>query len=297
VTAPRLAVITLVRGRHAHLAEQVRGLRGQTRAPDSYVVVAVDDPAAHDVVRCAPLEACDLLTPATPLRDGRMPLSTARNLGAATAVDAGAEHLVFLDVDCVPGPTLVQRYAEVMGDASRGESPVVWCGDVAYEPPPAPPGTNDPDRRPRHHPARPPLAAGQVRTVDDLSLFWSLSFAVTARHFTVIGGFDEDYLGYGGEDTDFGQRLGRSGGALRFVGGAGTVHQYHPTATPPVQHVADIVANANTFAAKWGWWPMESWLEQFRDLGLVTRRPDGSWARSEAVVGTAVTAEPELAEG
>lgn len=58
--------------------------------------------------------------------------------------------------------------------------------------------------------------------MDDVSLFWSLSFAVTAREFTVIGGFDEDYLGYGAEDTDVGQRLARSGGRLLFVGGGGS---------------------------------------------------------------------------
>ena len=42
MTAPRLAVVTIVRGRHAHLAGQVRGLRAQGRAPDVYVVVAIE---------------------------------------------------------------------------------------------------------------------------------------------------------------------------------------------------------------------------------------------------------------
>ncbi len=289
MTAPRVAVVTIVRGRHAHLAGQVRGLRAQRRGPDVYVVVAIDDSGAHDVARRLSPAEWDLRRPGTSLRDGRMPLSAARNLGASTAIGAGAEHLVFLDVDCVPDPGLVARYAEVLTGAPGGR-PEVLCGDVAYEQPQPPPGSG-PGRRPRHHPARPALPVGAIREADDMSLFWSLSFAVTARDFTGIGGFDEDYVGYGAEDTDFGQRLAHSGGRLLFVGGAGAVHQYHPSPSPPVQHVADIVRNANVFADKWGWWPMESWLEQFRDLGLVHRDPDGRWRADRAAARDATPGE------
>jgi N-acetylglucosaminyl-diphospho-decaprenol L-rhamnosyltransferase len=293
MTAPRLAVVTIVRGRHAHLAGQIRGLRAQERGPEVYVVVAIDDPAAHDVARRLSAPEWDLRRPGIGLLDGRMPLSAARNLGASTAIGAGAEHLVFLDVDCVPSPGLVARYGEVL-TGTPGGHPSILCGDVAYEQPPPPPGAGPgAARRPRHHPARPALPANEIRGVDDVSLFWSLSFAVTARDFTAIGGFDEAYAGYGAEDTDFGQRLARSGGRLLFVGGAGAVHQYHPSPSPPVQHVADIVANANVFADKWGWWPMESWLEQFRELGLVRRGPDGRW-RVDGVAAQGATSPGEV---
>lgn len=102
MTVPLVAVVTIVRGRHAHLAGQIRGLRRQTRSLDTYVVVAIDDPAAHDVVRELAPAQWDVRTPATVRRQERMPLSAARNLGAATAITAGSEHLVFLDVDCIP---------------------------------------------------------------------------------------------------------------------------------------------------------------------------------------------------
>lgn len=284
MTAPHLAVVTIVRGRHSHLAGQVMGLRDQRRSPDTYVVVAVDDPAAHGLVRALAPVTWDLRTPTLGLVDGRMPLSAARNLGAATAVATGAEHLVFLDVDCVPHHGLVERYADVLRDTAGDPAPRVVCGDVAYEPPPA--SSIDPRgsaRRPRHHPARPALPDDALEAVDDVTLFWSLSFAVTATDFERVGGFDEDYAGYGGEDTDFGQRLARAGGRLIFTGGARAVHQYHPTSNPPVQHVADVVANANLFATKWGWWPMLTWLEQFRAQGMVTRADDGRWSTTGLV--------------
>ncbi|WP_392544433.1 glycosyltransferase family 2 protein [Oryzobacter telluris] len=267
-----VAVVTIARGRHEHLAGQVAGLRRQTRSAEHYVVVSMGDPALADVVAAHAPAEWDVHHAGLPVRDGRLPLAAARNLGAATAIDAGAEHLVFLDVDCVPDRTLVERYAAVLTAQPGSGGPVVLCGGVAYESAPGPG-----PRRLRHHPARPALAPDRVEVVDDVTLFWSLSFAVSARDLTSLGGFDEAYVGYGAEDTDVGQRLRRAGGRLLFVGGAGAVHQYHPTQDPPVQHVADIVTNANTFADRWGWWPMQDWLERFRELGLADRGLDGRW--------------------
>lgn len=85
--------------------------------------------------------------------------------------------------------------------------------------------------------------------------------------------------GYGAEDTDFGHRSARRGVPLWWVGGAHAYHQYHPTATPPTQHLGDIVANANVFFDQWGWWPMLGWLEAFRAAGLA-RVVDGRWIRA-----------------
>lgn len=272
-----LAVVTIVHGRHDHLLGQLDGLRRQTRTPDLYVVVAMDDPAVAALVdRHAP-SGWDVQHRSVAAPDGRLPLAAARNLGMAAAVAAGAGHLVLLDVDCVPGPTLVERYAEVLSSAHASPGPVVVCGDVAYEAAP-----EDAPRPPAHHPARPELPAREVRVVDDVSLFWSLSFAVTARDATTLGGFDEAYVGYGAEDTDYGQRLRRAGGRLLFAGGAGSVHQYHPTQRPPVQHVADIVTNGAIFAQRWGWWPMEGWLEEFERRGLVHRDAAGGWTLTGA---------------
>jgi hypothetical protein len=45
-----------------------------------------------------------------------------------------------------------------------------------------------------------------------------------------------------------------------------------------VEHLADIVENANRFRRRWGWFPMEGWLAAFEARGLA--RPDprsGTW--------------------
>ncbi|MFM6851228.1 MAG: glycosyltransferase family 2 protein [Terrabacter sp.] len=273
--------MTLAHRRHDHLDRLLWGLAAQTRQPDVLVVVAIDDDGVETVVRRSPVahSVPSIRVPTIGRRGGRLPLAAARNLGVTSAVQAGASRLVVLDVDCIPSPRLVERYAALAEDDDTGR-PLVWAGEVAYLPP-APPGRDyrdlDLDDLAEPHPARPVLAPDEVRVADDLRLFWSLSFATTAHSWAETGGFDEAYVGYGGEDTDFGQRLARRGGILTWVGGARAYHQHHPTSDPPTQHLHDIVANANRFAERWGWWPMEGWLDAFAGLGLARREPGGSW--------------------
>ncbi|WP_323097457.1 glycosyltransferase family 2 protein [Intrasporangium sp. YIM S08009] len=281
----RVAVVTIVHRRHEHLERHLWGLRRQTRRPDLLVVVAMDDPDIEELVRARwPGPAAGggtppVLVPAMDRVGSSLPLAAARNLGVHAAEAAGASHLVLLDVDCIASTGLVERYATLLArpDAPRLQ---VLAGEVAYLPPP-PTGRDyrelDLDALSSPHPGRPTLGADETLVADDVRLFWSLSFATTVRTWRTIGGFDPAYVGYGAEDTDFGQRLAAAGGTLTWVGGARAHHQHHPTSDPPTQHLTDIVANANRFARRWGWWPMESWLEKFARLGLARRRPDGVW--------------------
>ena len=113
----------------------------------------------------------------------------------------------------------------------------------------------------------------------DHTLFWTLSFAITACTWRRVGGFCEDYVGYGGEDTDYGQLARRAGVELCWVGGAWTYHQHHPVESPPVRHIDDILRNAAIFHRRWGWWPMEGWLTAFAERGLVSFE-GGRWKRA-----------------
>jgi GT2 family glycosyltransferase len=291
--SPRTAVITIAHGRHEHLAGQLWGLARQVQPPDVIVAVAMDDPDIADVVAAHAQPDWDVALASVASTPAGLPLAAARNAGARAAVGAGAQDLVFLDVDCIPSPTLVQRYAAVLAESAGAPSgvgrpgPLVASGEVGY----LPPVVHPEDYRhgglaalARAHPARPTLRADEVRVADDLRLFWSLSFALGADDWDRLGGFCEDYVGYGGEDTDFGQRIGAADGTLLWVGGATAYHQHHPSESPPVQHVDAIVANANRFRDRWGWFPMEGWLERFAEMGLAEVDADtGDWrARSRA---------------
>ncbi len=199
----------------------------------------------------------------------RLPVARARNLGATRALHSGADLLVFLDVDCIPGGLMLQRYGEF---AVREPTPSLLCGPVSYLPPTLP---RDCDERHlaavgQPHPARPvPPETGFICD-GDRRLFWSLSFAVRASLWKELGGFCEDYEGYGCEDTDFGALAAQHGVPLTWLGGAWAFHQYHPTADPPVQHIEDILRNAGIFYRRWGWWPMGGWLDSFEQQGLIS---------------------------
>ncbi|MEU2068033.1 glycosyltransferase family 2 protein [Streptomyces anulatus] len=272
----RTAVITLAAGRHRHLVLQQAGLAAGSRPPDQYVVVAMDDPRLGAVLAdrgpAATVIDC-------PVKDGRLPLARARNLGAAHALEHRAELLVFLDVDCVPGEQLLERYRQAALELAPHRS--LLCGTVAYLPPPDPAGYRLADLHTlaEPHPGRPTPGAGEIHRNTEYALFWSLSFAVTADTWHAIGGFCEEYEGYGGEDTDYGQRARSAGVPLTWIGGAPAFHQHHPVSSPPVAHLHDILRNAEIFHRRWGWWPMTDWLQAFADLGLAHRnRRTGRWA-------------------
>ncbi|MFF1530211.1 glycosyltransferase family 2 protein [Cellulomonas sp. NPDC058312] len=266
------AVVTLCSGpRVAHLRRQLAALRAVPRLV-TVVVWVGDDPPPADL-------GADAVLRVPPGPHG-LRLAAARNAGADHAVRLGADLLVLLDADCVPGPVLLDRYEAAA--ATHGSA--VLCGPVTYLPAGA--VVDDPAAlvaATRPHPARPAPPDGAVLTArdDEYDLFWSLSFALTADRWRDGPRFSERYEGYGGEDTDFAASLRAAGVPLAWVGGAHAYHQHHPTSSPPWQHLDDILRNGATFADRWGRWPMEGWLRAFAEHGAV--RWDGrTWRRTQA---------------
>lgn len=291
-----VATVTVVRGRHEHLRRQHLELALGTRIPEHVVVVAMGDEQVAAVVQDGPLrgraEVLEL-DAGTPL-----PLAAARNAGAELAFARGADIVVFLDVDCIPTRDLLDSYVGAWSRTSA-TSLRLLNGPVAYLDPPGPGGYTDVDlRRARPHPARPAPDPGSLLRTDDHTLFWSLSFAVDLATWSAIGGFDESYTGYGGEDTDFAQRAREVGAAMWWVGGARAHHQWHPVSDPPVEHLQDVVRNTNLFHDRWGWFPMEGWLEAFAERGLAhhDRRTD-RWRTGPAPRTQAPDTAPDRIEG
>jgi GT2 family glycosyltransferase len=268
----KTAVITTVHGRGEHLHRQIAGLQRSSRSTDMHVVVAINDTTVREAVARtrspATVVDCESVT-------GPLPVARGRNMGAAVALRCGAELLVFLDVDCIPGTNLISRYHHAAAHHQHAQA--LLCGPVTYLPPPGP-GGYPLDRLSSQinpHPGRPAPRESNIVTSTDYTLFWSLSFAVSAATWHRIGGFCERYRGYGGEDTDFAQCAAAAGVTMRWVGGADAFHQYHPVSDPPIEHIDDISRNARIFHTRWGWWPMEGWLREFEQRGLIRRDADG----------------------
>ncbi|MCM3695297.1 glycosyltransferase family 2 protein [Microbacterium oleivorans] len=262
-----LAVVSLCSTpRVTHLHAQLRALGGVPDLQRIVVWIGDDHPPALDadtVLRVPPGPA-------------GLRLAAARNAGAAAA--AGADLLIFLDADCVPGPELIRRYRA----AAERHPEAVLCGPVTY----LAEGVSASDPADlvaltSPHAARPmpPDDAERTAAADEYALFWSLSFALTPETWRRIGGFDEAYEGYGGEDTDFAFRMRARAVPLVWTGGAHAYHQYHPTSSPPWQHLDDILRNGALFADRWGEWPMTGWLTAFEQGGAVRKDADG-WRRA-----------------
>jgi GT2 family glycosyltransferase len=272
----RTAVVTIAANRNDHLRLQLRSLARSSLAADEHVVVAIGDPAVADVVASAGSTTRLLWIEHD---RGPLPLAHARNTGAAAALSGGAELLVFLDVDCIAGRTMLRRYV----DAAHCHRNALLCGPVTYLPPPGPSGYDLDRIHELHcpHPARPAPSAGTVLVGTNYDLFWSLSFAVTVATWNRIGGFCTEYTGYGGEDTDLAYTAAASDVGLRWIGGADAFHQYHPVSDPPVEHLRDILTNATVFHRRWGRWPMQGWLRAFEDRELIAYDPvDQCWVES-----------------
>ena len=257
-----VSVCTLARGRAAHLANMVTGLVESRHQPAELVIAVLQ--AEPYTLRSTPFPVRQIV-----LGDDGLSLAKARN---AAAVAASGDLLVFLDVDCIPHPDCLFDYVSAASCATG-----VFMGEVGY----LPKGHGDAvdcDRfesvavrhSERAGPPRDPL--GECR---DYRCFWSLTFALSRASWDAIGGFDERYVGYGGEDTDYGRMIARAGMPLWWVRGAKAYHQYHPHHMPPVHHMDSVIANADRFRDKWGEPTMQHWLRAFRLMGLAAPGPDG----------------------
>lgn len=263
----KLSVVTLVRGRHRHLVNLIHGLNAQRSLPDELVIAWMQP----DI---------DTALPATrfPVRHVRvpgdaLPLAAARNAGANSACHEG---LVFLDVDCIASPPMIDRYRHALDSGSA-----LYMGEVRYLPARAVSLDTDGhidyrrlDERAIVHPARPCVPSGGIRHEPDHGQLWGLSFALLARDHHRVGGMDEGYTGYGGEETDYAARLAAAGVPAYWVGNARAWHQHHAIHCPPLAHFDAIIANARRFHRRWGRWCMDYWLGLFAEAGLIDWQED-----------------------
>jgi N-acetylglucosaminyl-diphospho-decaprenol L-rhamnosyltransferase len=255
-----LSLLTITKNRTSHLKNLFRGLARSQRFPAEAVVVVLGgedpQPPLEHVLLGLPFPVNFLYLEAEGLV-----LARARNRAYQASTK---ERLIFLDVDCIPSPELIGSY-----DRSLEANPAsILMGQVNYLPKNYPlldisalsPDSGAP------HPDRDFLRQGFNVSYD---LFWSLSFALHRSTMDELGGFDESFHGYGGEDTDFAWSARDQGVPLVTVPDALAYHQYHGSCAPPLDHFSDIIKNAEVFKQKWGVWPMGGWLEAFKQHGLL----------------------------
>lgn len=260
-----LSMVTLVRNRNGLLRSFLEGVAAQDAPVEVVVVHAGGDEDPREVVSTFDglrATVCEVAT-----ADERIPYSAARNAGAAAAV---GERLAFCDADTVASPTFAGAI-----DRALAAHDALCTGEVRYLPPGDTAGLDFEAllTRSRPHPHREPIPPSGVALGGRHELVWGLCMAMRHSTFEAVGGFDEGYGGYAGEDTDLGRALRDAGVPVALVAGAVVLHQHHDSYDPPVQQLRATVANAQRYRDKWGSWPMGDWLEGFAALGLVEWTP------------------------
>ena len=270
---PELTVVVTAGGRPTHLR---RTLAALTRNDLAFELVVVD------VVGDIDAGAVDAATGSTMSRvldcppvDGCVRLSAARNMGARAA---RSQALVFLDVDCLVGPRALEDYLS----ACRRYPHALVAGPVRYL------GRGWDSGAPRgvevggegrwaelSAPApRPPVQCDRVAGATEFDLFWSLSFGCSVATFARIGGFDEGYVGYGAEDTDFGRRARAAGVGLVWTPSPTAYHQWHEPARFDPEQLPSIVRNPHRIRRQWGDWPMPDWFDELARDAKVRWQPE-----------------------
>lgn len=258
-----VSALTIVRGREAHLLNQWKGWHQSEQKPDRWIIVGMD----QDVEPPASDGSIEVITSRVDGGGESLPLARARN-HAAKLCDS--EVMVFLDVDCIPAPTMLSHLTAAAVDEDR-----LWMGSPRYLPKNAATGDwsmQDLQSSAVKHPLQPKLTSAQRLASTEYEKFWSLCFAVRKETFFRIGGFNESFAGYGGEDTDFAFAARSADVPFGFVG-ATAFHQHHSVCKPPLNHFDAIVRNAIQFHRRWDVWPMESWLNAFADMRLIQFDP------------------------
>jgi glycosyltransferase involved in cell wall biosynthesis len=219
-----VSVVIPTYNRARELDGTLRTLAAQDLPADRYEVIVADD-GSRDRTRA--VAEADWPMPVRYLRqdDRGYRAGQARNLGAA---QAGGEVLVFLDSGMRASHSLLSGHLAAHRDA---KNPVVLGYLFGHN--------NDPAQRlrfedleadvdeviarcraeGRHLDSRQDnyraLQGDLLRSTTPWVYCWSGNLSVPAADFHAVGGFDEDFVGWSGEDVELGIRLHRRG--LPFV--------------------------------------------------------------------------------
>lgn len=194
--------------------------------------------------------------------NGAFPISTALNLGARKAWD---DNLIFLDVNCIPAQTFIQKMEEhllcgsglIMGEPRVLKLPVLDRNSAS-----------DLFANSLYNPLRPDLKK-ELTLCFDPTLFWGQGFGISKKEFEELGGFDENYkdeiaFSY----LDFVFKLFKNKKDF-YLSKNTFYHSYEEQQAIAGSDLQSIVHHSNYFYEKWSDWPMKVKLAKLVNQGLI----------------------------
>lgn len=258
---PKLSVVIPTYNRREMLRKGLEQLTRQRLPVHEFEVVVSDDGSSDGTMDLVASFADRLRLRYHFQEDLGFRASAARNAGARLAT---APILVFLDSGAMVGPDFLRHHLEAHAQGRSGRAVAGYA--FAYSPETRMP---DPLREALdrmapeeavaryagtegfqdvRHPALTSLDFDLNRSLLPWMLFWSMNCSIKRDDFWAVGGFAEDFHGWGLEDMEFGFRVQRHGLPFHFSREAWVVHAPHERDRPA--EVQQLMVNIDRFAAK-----------------------------------------------
>ena len=273
------SVVTIVKGRKEQLSNLIKSIERASYLPQEMVIVWMAPPSDDSLICSDFFPIIHRFAASEPL-----PIPKARNRGFDSCK---TDKFIYLDVDCICPETLLE---EMTGMLSTGKVVTANVTHLSEQ-------VSDIEEVYLQQQVTPKITAPE--RVPFVS-FDTTIFGITRRDFERVGGFDLDYNGFGIGDMDFATRCSQAGLYLLNTG-RHVYKQFHVLYNPPVNHLCDIVANAEVFRQKWGAYPSSEIFTQFVKLGLINEDFEKAGMRvikllSDEELSTYLVKEPKSPE-
>jgi glycosyltransferase involved in cell wall biosynthesis len=258
-SAPRVSVIIPTYNRCQMLDQALLQLTRQTVPAGTFEVVVSDDGSGDETKAVVDSYADRLAIRYSYQEDLGHRVALARNAGARLAT---GQILVFLDNDALAGPDFIAGHLEAhAGPDSRAVAGYVYGYD---------PRTEMPGLAQALASASPAEVVARLGSQDGMrdmrydflaecdfdlnrfplpyAFFWTMNCSIRSEDFWAVGGFDEDFQGWGLEDTEFAFRVDRKGIPFYYSQRAWIVHL--PRERDLAEQADQLAANAERFFLK-----------------------------------------------
>ncbi|HZV78082.1 MAG TPA: glycosyltransferase [Candidatus Binatus sp.] len=211
----KISVVMPTYNRLTTLREVLPSLRAQTLDAGEYEIVVADSNSSDGTAEYLAQFGGEQHPRVRHVPGGYSGRAAARNAGIAAAQ---APVVLFTDADIIASPDLLERHAAGHAETTARVA-IVGCELQV--------GTLDEYRAQRDDPSlRKPLHPSTRRRLSWL-YFLTGNASVRREDLLAVGGFDEDFTGYGHEDLELGYRLQKAGVELRYDPLAINYH-WHP---------------------------------------------------------------------